>query len=127
MEPARCELCGRRVAARERHHLIPRTRHRNKRSRKRFTRQEVRERMVMLCGPCHRTLHATFTAKELESDYDDLESIRAHPAICKFVQWIRKRPAGKGIRVRRKAGDDLRRRDQLRRRLRKTRRGRQEA
>ena len=127
METQPCELCGRRVAELERHHLIPRARHRNKGNRRRFGRDEAHGRVAMLCGPCHRTLHATFAEKELERDYNTLEAIRAHEAIRKFVRWIRRRPPETGVRVRRGGGDDLRRRQQLRRERRKAKQRRREA
>ena len=59
-----CDLCGRIVSERERHHLIPRTRHKNKRNKKLFDRREVHERLAMLCKPCHKTIHAVLTEKE---------------------------------------------------------------
>ena len=125
METTRCELCGRQAGRLERHHLIPRTRHRNRRNKRNFDRREVHERILLLCRACHSQLHATFSEKELEYDYNTLEAIRAHPDTRKFVRWVRKLPAGQGVCVRRKGGNDLRREDQLRRQRRKTRRKQQ--
>lgn len=122
MDTKRCELCGRATHKLERHHLIPRTRHKNKRNKKAFDRSEVHGRIVLLCTACHKQVHATLTEKELEYDYNTLEAIRAHPAIRKFVRWVRKRPAGQGVRVRRQGGNDLRRADRTRRRHRRAKR-----
>ena len=108
----RCELCGRQVDDLQQHHLIPRTRHRNRRNKKNFGRRDVRERIAWLCGPCHDTIHTTFTAKELEYDYNTVAAIREHAAIRKFIRWLRRRPTVSRIRVRRKGGDDLLRRQQ---------------
>jgi hypothetical protein len=107
MESGRCELCGRQVDGLQQHHLIPRTRHRNRRNKKSFDRREVRERIALLCPPCHDTVHTTFTTKELEYDYNTLAAIRDHPAIRAFVRWVRKHPNTARVRVRRKGGDDL--------------------
>lgn len=103
MNDKRCELCGRTVGKLERHHLIPRTRHKNKQNKKAFERREVHERIAMLCGACHDMLHATFGAKELEREYATLSAIRRHPGIRKFVRWVRRRSPGKHVRVRRAA------------------------
>jgi len=97
----RCELCGRAVRRLDRHHLIPRTRHRTRRNKRRFTRQEVHERIVRLCKPCHRMVHATLSEKELERDYNTLEALRSHPDIAAFVGWVRTRRDDRNIRVRR--------------------------
>ena len=121
MEARRCELCGREAHRLERHHLIPRTTHRNKRNKKSFARKDVRGRILMLCSPCHKQLHATFAEKQLEYEYNTLAAIRAHPDIRKFVRWVRRRPADAGIRVRPKGGNDLRREENTRRQRRSAR------
>lgn len=105
-----CDLCGLRADSLERHHLIPRTRHRNKRNKKRFEREDVRTRLAMLCTHCHDMVHATLSPKELEDRYNTLDALRGHPRIEKFVQWIRKHPPRKHLRTRRGKGDDLDRR-----------------
>jgi hypothetical protein len=38
---------------------------------------------------CHRTIHATLGNKELERGYSDLASLRTHPDIARFLDWIR--------------------------------------
>lgn len=89
----RCALCGRGVRYLTRHHLIPRSRHRNKRTRRTFSREEL-HRTVPLCSSCHRQVHRTLTEKELERDYNTLEALRSHPGIGKFVRWIENKPHG---------------------------------
>jgi hypothetical protein len=96
----RCELCGRVVKKLDRHHLIPRTRHANRRNKKRFDRQEVRDRLAMVCKPCHKTIHAVLSEKELENDYNTLDALRAHPQIARFIAWLRRQPAAKHVTVR---------------------------
>ena len=89
-----CELCGRTVSFLTRHHLIPRTRHSNKRNKREFERSDVKTRIVWLCKPCHDHVHALFTEKTLERDYNTMELLSAHPEVARFVEWIRKKPDG---------------------------------
>lgn len=88
-----CGLCGREVRRLTRHHLVPRTRHKNKRNKKTFDRREV-HRTVGLCSPCHRHIHTVLDNKELEREYNTLEALKVHPGVKKFVEWVSKRPHG---------------------------------
>jgi 5-methylcytosine-specific restriction endonuclease McrA len=88
-----CGLCGRRVERLTRHHLVPRTRHKNKRNKKTFDRQEI-HRTVGLCSPCHRHIHTVLDNKELERDYNTIDALKSHPDIQRFVAWIGKKPHG---------------------------------
>jgi len=74
-----------------RHHLIPRSRHANKRIKRDFNRAEIKHRIAWLCRPCHDHLHALFTEKTLEREFNTLDSLARHPAVARFVRWIRKR------------------------------------
>ncbi|HYG78308.1 MAG TPA: hypothetical protein VEK08_25120 [Planctomycetota bacterium] len=94
-----CELCGRRVQSVTKHHLIPRTRHKNKRNKKNFDREEIHSRVLWLCSPCHKNVHAVLTEKELENQYNTLELLAAHPEIAKFTAWISTKPDGTTVRV----------------------------
>jgi PP-loop superfamily ATP-utilizing enzyme len=95
-----CELCERPNIEVTRHHLIPRTRHKNKRNKKTFDREEVRSRVAELCRPCHKFIHTVLTEKELESGYNTIEQLVAHPEIRKFVDWIRTKHPGLRVRSR---------------------------
>ena len=88
-----CELCERTVRKLTRHHPVPRTRHKNKRNKKTFDRQEVYH-TVGLCSPCHRHVHVVLDNKELEREYNTLEALRAHPDVGRFVEWIKRKPHG---------------------------------
>ncbi|MEO8439065.1 MAG: hypothetical protein ABI540_02475, partial [Spartobacteria bacterium] len=68
-----------------RHHLIPRTRHHNKRN---FPRPLVQE-AIGLCRSCHSQVHQVLSVKALERDFNTIEKLRAHPEIAKFEAWIR--------------------------------------
>ena len=93
-KPTRCELCGRVVGALTRHHLIPRTRHRKKRNRRMFEREDVRTRILWICRPCHDHIHEVLSEKDMEASYPSREALLAHPAIRRFVAWIGGKPEG---------------------------------
>jgi hypothetical protein len=89
-----CELCRRTVHELTRHHLIPRSRHKNKRNKKVFDRQEVHSRIALLCRPCHRNIHTTIDIKDLEREYNTLEALTTHPDIKRFTRWIQNKRHG---------------------------------
>jgi hypothetical protein len=41
---------------------------------------------------CHVTIHANFTNNELARIGAEPETVRAHPAIAKFLDWIANKP-----------------------------------
>jgi len=84
-----CELCemdGMRLTD---HHLIPRMRH-NRKVKRDFG--DERKKTADMCRPCHNQLHALFSEKELEREYNTIEKLKAHPAVRKWIEWKRKRP-----------------------------------
>ena len=87
-----CAICGREETL-TRHHLIPRTRHHNKRNKREFERAVVRQ-VVGICRPCHSQIHALLSEKELERDYNSVDKLKAHPEVEKFAGWIAKKPRG---------------------------------
>ena len=89
-----CELCGRLVSSLTKHHLIPKARHANKRNQLVFDRHEVRHRLAWFCRPCHNHVHALFTEKVLEREFNTLALLAAHPDVMKFISWIRGKPDG---------------------------------
>lgn len=93
-KPAACELCGRAMEGLTRHHLIPRTRHRNKRNRREFSREEVRTRILWVCRPCHSHIHRVLSEKDMEREYNTREALIGHPEIRRFTAWIGRRPPG---------------------------------
>lgn len=99
-EPS-CHLCGRSGLALTRHHLIPRKRHRQTSVRKKYARQERHNRIALLCRPCHSTVHAHLTEKQLEQSYNTLASLADHPEIARFVRWVKRQRTDRRIAVRR--------------------------
>jgi hypothetical protein len=95
-----CELCGRRVRADRltRHHLLPRSRARRMKRRRRG-RQELRRRdparTIALCAPCHRNVHLAIGNANLERGYDSVEALRDHPGVRRFTDWVKDKPHGR--------------------------------
>lgn len=77
-----CRLCGRVIEAAhlDLHHLVPKS--------------EGGRETVPLHRICHRQIHALLTEKELARDYASIEALLSHPAIARFVAWVRRKPPG---------------------------------
>ena len=88
-----CELCERENVETTGHHLIPRMRHNKK--VKRETTSVERNIKSPLCRPCHDQMHALFTEKELEREYNTIEKLKAHPDVQKWLAWIKTKTFGK--------------------------------
>lgn len=88
-----CEMCQREGCLLTKHHLIPQARHANKRNKREFDRVEVKHRVAWICRPCHNHVHALFTEKTLERQYNTLASLLAHAEVKKFVDWIKTKPS----------------------------------
>ena len=87
-----CAICGREETL-TRHHLIPRTRHHNKRNKREFERAVVRQ-IAGICRPCHTQIHALLSEKELEREFNTIEHLKAHRGVSKFAEWIATKPRG---------------------------------
>lgn len=72
-----------------RHHLIPRTRHGNRKTRNTFAREEMRTRILQVCRACHKQIHALFSEKELAERYHTREALLSHADMARFVAWVR--------------------------------------
>ena len=79
-EAGNCSLCGRKFGDKiEQHHLVPKT----------FGGKET----IGLHPICHRTIHATFSERELIHYYNTIPRILENDVIAKFVAWVsRKEP-----------------------------------
>jgi hypothetical protein len=77
-----CPLCHRPipVAQRDAHHLLPRSR--------------GGVETVWLHRICHRQIHALLTEAELERDYQQVDALRLHPGMARFLEWVRSKPDG---------------------------------
>jgi len=89
-KPVCCDLCGR-AKPLTRHHLIPRGVHRKQRFVTRFGKQEMRQRLLLLCKECHNGLHDLIPdERELAERYSSREALLANAAVQKHVAWVRK-------------------------------------
>ena len=50
---------------------------------------------VALCGPCHGTVHRSLSNSDLQRGYDSVETLRSHPEVRKFTEWVKDRPPGR--------------------------------
>jgi hypothetical protein len=88
-----CPLCERPNDRPSDHHLVPRSRGGTE--------------TKTLCGDCHRAIHAVFTNKELEKDYNTVEALLSHEELARMIRHIA-RQDGK-VRVRSTRGQRRRR------------------
>ncbi|MEW6209615.1 MAG: hypothetical protein AB1631_14705 [Acidobacteriota bacterium] len=84
-------MCKREVRRTTRHHLIPRSRHKSKKKKEDLDRLEL-HRVIDICLPCHRNIHAVLTERELEQTYNTVEKLIAYPQVARFLEWVRKQP-----------------------------------
>jgi hypothetical protein len=87
-----CAICNRNESL-TRHHLIPRTRHSNRRTKLRFPKEQLLK-TVGVCAPCHKQIHALIPENDLEQNWNTVEKLREHPCLRTFVKWIRPKPTG---------------------------------
>ncbi|WP_438766075.1 hypothetical protein [Kushneria sp. TE3] len=90
----RCALCARQGVSLTRHHLIPRALHGRKRFRKRFSRDEMKGDILMICRPCHNHIHRVLSEREMAEHYHTREALLAQPEIAEFARWLSARPPG---------------------------------
>ncbi len=87
-----CAICGREEIL-TRHHLIPRTRHHNKRTSASFHAPRSSAPWAS-AGPAIPRSTSCSREKELERDYRTIEQLRAHADLRKFAEWIAAKPRG---------------------------------
>lgn len=83
----RCELCLRDDVERTIHHLTPRECGGGP------------EDTSKLCIPCHKQIHALYSNSELAIRLNTIERLQDDPEMKKFLNWIKKQPAGKLPRI----------------------------
>ena len=85
-----CELCGREEVTTS-HHLIPKQVHSKNWCKKKFSRDEMKNRRADLCADdCHPTVHKFFTHKELARNYNTVELLLTNEKIQNYVAWVQK-------------------------------------
>lgn len=83
-----CPICDRKIPQSEKdaHHLIPKS--------------KGGKATQFLHRICHRQIHALFSETELAAEFNTAESLREHPEMMKFIQWVKNKPNGFYERVR---------------------------
>jgi len=76
-----CELCERPIppALRDAHHLIPKSR--------------GGVITVFMHRACHKQVHALFTETELARNYPNVQALREHPEMARFINWVQDKPS----------------------------------
>lgn len=75
-----CPLCERPIpdAQKDAHHLVPKS--------------KGGRHTQYLHRICHRQIHALLTEAELARQYSTVDALLAHPAIARFVSWVKTKP-----------------------------------
>lgn len=79
MEQNTCPICDRPLGEVRisRHHLVPKT----------FGGRETE----LMHDICHRKIHATFSERQLEKEYNTVEAIMSNPDMQAFRRWVAKK------------------------------------
>ncbi|BAM02965.1 hypothetical protein [Phycisphaera mikurensis] len=99
-EPAACALCGRAGVPLTKHHLVPRATHGRARIKREHAGVDLKHATAPLCRPCHRTVHATLSERELAERYHTVEALRSHPALARFARFAAKQDPHRRVAVR---------------------------
>ena len=74
-----CALCERELGMPyDEHHLVPKSKGGNE--------------TVKLHRICHSKIHSVFTHTELKQKYDQINKLKKHPEIKKFISWVLTKP-----------------------------------
>jgi hypothetical protein len=75
-----CSICHREISVpnyAEKHHLTPKS--------------KGGKDTAIVCIDCGDQIHNLFDNKELKREYNTIEKLISHPAMIKWVKWIRKK------------------------------------
>jgi 5-methylcytosine-specific restriction endonuclease McrA len=80
-----CALCGRKTPHEylEKHHLIPRS--------------KSGKITALFCCDCGNQVHVLFSNKELQQQYNSIESLQSNKRVKEWISWIRHKPNKFGI------------------------------
>ena len=88
LAPGLCQLCSREMPLTE-HHLFPRETHKKLLKRGLMSPAD-RLQKILICRPCHNTVHRTLDNERLALDYHSLDSLLQHEAIQRWVKFAAK-------------------------------------
>ena len=78
-----CPLCDREIpldVPKSLHHLIPKSK------------GGKGGPTVLLHYICHKQIHLLFKENELAKNLNNIEDLKSHPKLEKFINWVKKRP-----------------------------------
>lgn len=89
--PLQCPLCERAIppTQRDAHHLVPKS--------------KGGRHTEFLHRVCHRQIHALLTETQLARQFNTVESLRAHPELVTFLEWVKTKPDDFMVRTRKSA------------------------
>ena len=93
-----CPFCERTGAKKTKHHLVPKS--------------KGGKETLSSCRDCHAAIHACFSHKELEREYNTREKLLTRETFRKMVAFIRKQDPGGKVRIDRPNDQKYRRRYQ---------------
>jgi len=67
------------------HHLVPQSR--------------GGQETIPVCLDCHKSIHAFFTNKELENNYNSVCSLLADDKFSKHIKWLSKQPSDRRFKT----------------------------
>ena len=82
-DPPICPLCDRPIppgAPSSLHHLVPKLK------------GGKGGPTVRLHHICHKEIHASLTEAELAHNFSNIDALKSHPRLEKFIRWVVKRP-----------------------------------
>ena len=82
----RCCCCGR-AHWLTFHHLIPRKMHRRNYFKKRYSKTELAQG-IMVCRQCHNGIHRFYDEMTLGKTFSTLESLKADPRLREYFAWV---------------------------------------
>ena len=83
--PDPCPLCDRPNYHPTDHHLVPKSRGGTV--------------TATLCRDCHKAIHSTFSNKELERKYNNVDALMTHEEFAKMVRFIAKQDGRVNIKL----------------------------
>jgi hypothetical protein len=90
IENTGCQLCNRDKPT-TKHHLIPRAVHTKKRFIRKFGKEEMRKRGIMICKLCHDGIHDLIPREiDLADHFNTKEDLLADERMAKHIEWVRK-------------------------------------
>jgi len=92
-----CKICLREMRL-TKHHLIPVSRHKNKKIKAAFSKEQLKE-TVNICRECHNQIHALVSEKDMAEEYNSFDKLCSHEGIEKYMNWVRDKKPGSKIKV----------------------------